>query len=137
LRFGARKAGSKPAKRWGLRIHGTNGGTLELAYDNQARMLTLMGLQTPFDPAIPSGHGGQPESLDPKEQEWVEMRIFVLPDMVRVLVNNRFHTIKALKPGELTKIEFFAEDGSAEFGRVDVWQRTYKDYQPRLQFNQG
>ena len=137
LRFGAKGAGGKPAKRWGLRLTGADGQIREFAYDSQRRMLNLLGLQTPFDPALPAGHGGRPDTLDPREQEWVELRIFVLPDRVRVLVNSRLHYLKEVTLGALKAIEFFAEDGAAEFGRVDVWQRTYKDYKPRVQFNSG
>lgn len=137
LRFGAKGSGGKPAKRWGLRMTGKDGKVQEFVYDDKEHFLTLMGRKTPFNPAMPAGNGGGPANLDPKEQEWVEMRIFVLPDQIRVLVNSRLHYQKPVKPGELKKIEFFSEGGEAEFGRVDVWQRTYKDYKPRVQFNAG
>lgn len=137
LRFGAKGVGDRTAKRWGLRITGADDNVHEFSYDHREHSLCLMGLKTPFHPAVPAGHGGRPETLDPKEQEWLEMRIFVLPDMIRVLVNSRLHYLKPVKAGQQKKIEFFAEDGAAVFGRVDVWQRTYKDYKPRLQFNSG
>jgi len=47
------------------------------------------------------------------------------------------HYEKFTSPGEAGKIEFFTEDGAALFGRVDVWQRTWKDYQPRRMANSG
>jgi len=137
LRIGAKGDGKKPAKRWGLRVTGRDGKVTAFSYDSSRRMLDIMGLETPFDPAIPEGHGGAPGTLDPKEQEWVEMRIFVMPDRVRVLVNSRLHYEKFISPGEAAKIEFFAADGAALFGRVDMWQRTWKDYKPRRMANSG
>lgn len=134
VRVGAKSTGSKPARRWGIRLTGKDGTAQEFAYDNKDRMLSLMGTRTPFDPAPPPLLAGK---WDAKEQEWVEMRIYVLPDMVRVIVNSRVHILKPIKMGELKRIEFFAEEGSAEFGRVDAWQRTYPNYQPRVQFNKG
>jgi hypothetical protein len=137
LRLGAKAAGARPARRWGLRVTGQDGKVHEFIYDAKEHTLDLLGLKTPFSPAINPGHGGQKKDLDPKEQEWVEMRIFVMPDRVRVLVNSRLHYQKSITPGTAKKIEFFAEDGAAEFGRVDVWQRTWKDYKPRATANSG
>jgi len=133
VRFGARGVGKKPARRFGLRLTGADGKVHEFSYDDFNNMLNLMGRQTYFNPEIPVPGPGA------KEQEsWVEMRIFVMPDRVRVLVNSRLHYQKYIKPGEAKRIEFFAEDGSAEFGRVDVYQRTWpKDYKPRATANTG
>jgi hypothetical protein len=137
IRFGAKPAGATPAKRWGLRLTGQDGTVQEFTYDDKAHTVNLMGLTTPFNPAVTPGHGGQAHLLDPKEQEWVEMRIFVMPDRVRVLVNSRLHYQKYITPGQARKIEFFAEDGAAQFGRVDVWQRIWPDYKPRPCANSG
>jgi hypothetical protein len=137
LRFGAKGTGGKPARRWGLRLTGQDGKTQEFVYDDREHTVTLMGLETPFSPVVTPGHGGQAKDLKPEEQRWVEMRIFVMPDRIRVLVNSRLHYQKHLTPGEARKIEVFAEGGAAEFGRVDVWQRTWKDYKPRETANSG
>ncbi|MHC4983455.1 MAG: hypothetical protein ACYTF6_09870, partial [Planctomycetota bacterium] len=133
VRFGARGAGGRPARRFGLRITGADGKVQDFSYDNFNHMLSLMGRETYFDPTIPTATAGAAE-----DDDWVEMRIFVMPDRVRVLVNSRLHYQKFIKPGAAKKIEFFAEDGAAEFGRVDVWQRTSPaDYKPRRTANTG
>jgi len=138
LRIGARAAGQNPARRWGLRIVREDGTVCEFVYDRANHMLNLMGLDTYFNPKLPPGQSNKAaEATDPTEQQWVEMRIFVMPDRVRVLVNSRLHYQKFVKPGAAKKIEFFAEEGAAEFGRVDIWRRTWKDYQPRPAANTG
>lgn len=137
LRFGARPGKDKPARRWGLRLTGQDGKVREFAYDAKEHTVSLMGLTTPFNPALTPGHGGQPAALDAREQEWVEMRLLVMPDRIRVLVNSRLHYQKYITPGAAKKIEFFAEDGAAEFGRVDAWQRAWPDYKPRPCANSG
>ncbi|MCE5325811.1 MAG: hypothetical protein LLG01_05300 [Planctomycetaceae bacterium] len=135
LRIGAKPTGSKPAARWGLRLTAADGKTYEITASPQRKMINMLGRETFFDPKPTPGLAGK---IDPKEQEWTEFRIFVQPEKVRVLVNSRLHYQKYITPGELKKIEFFAEDGAAEFGRVDVWQRTYpKDYKPRPMGNSG
>jgi hypothetical protein len=132
LRLGARGAGPRPAARWGLRFKGADGKTREFSYSDKSNMLDLMGLKTYFNPAIPQVDDPSPED------EWVEMRIIVAPDRVRVLVNSRLHYEKFVKPGELETLEFFAEDGKAEFGRVDMWPHKYPDdYKPRRTANSG
>lgn len=137
IRFGARPVAGKPARRWGLRLTGQDGKVQEFAYDDKAHTVTLMGLTTPFNPLVTPGHGGQAKDLDGKEQDWVEMRLLVMPDRIRVLVNSRLHYQKWVTPGVAKKIEFFAEDGAAEFGRVNVWKREWKDYKPTNCANSG
>lgn len=96
----------------------------------------------------------------PLIQEWVEMRVQVQPDRIRVLVNSRVGYDKFLPGvpvpgGSLVEqppsggnapliglagagIEFFAREWAAVFGRVDVWQRKYpEDYKPRRMGNTG
>ena len=138
IRFGARGVGRKPARRFGLRIT-TAAGTHELAYDEVTDMLSLVGRRTFFNPVIPLPHTVRGSgTTDPKEQTWIEMRIHVMPDRLRVRVNSRLHYQKFVKLGPARRIELFAEDGSAEFGRVDVWQRTWpKTWKPRRTANTG
>jgi len=54
-----------------------------------------------------------------------------------VLAGSRLHYQKEVTVGKAKKIEFFAEDGSAEFGRVDVWEHAWPDYKPTPQANSG
>lgn len=137
LRIGAKSSGGKPAKRWGIRLTCADGKVHEFAYDEKASMLTLLGLKTPFKPALAAGLGGK-QPPDPKEQEWVEMRIQMMPDRVRTIVNSRVHHQRYITPGEAKKIEIFSEDGATEFGRVDVWQRTWpKDWKGKPCANSG
>ncbi len=133
LRVGARVSGGKSAKRWGVQITARNGTVCELAYDEAAQMLQLMGHPTYFNRQIPGA-----ETADDPEQEWLEMRIFVMPYRVRVIVNNRLHYQEFIELGPAKKIEVFGEDGQVEFGRIDLWQRTWpKDWEPRATINTG
>ncbi len=157
IRIGAKGAGATPAGRWGVRITGTNGVPYELSYDTSRKMLNLMGRETHFDPELAATQG---VPNDPVEQEWVEMRIQVQPDRIKVIVNSRvgyelFPPGAPIPGGALVKqppaggdgpliglparkIEFFAEGGAVQFGRVDVWQRSYpEDYVPRRMSNSG
>lgn len=140
VRIGARPAGNKPAKRWGLRITGADGNVQTFVYDDANDMLDLMGRKTYFNPVIPRRKvvdGKVTAASEPGTETWTEMRIFVTPDQVRVLVNSRVHYQAWIKAGAATRIEFFAEDGAAEFGRVDVWSHEYKDYKLRACANSG
>ena len=149
LRIGARGSGKKPAKRWGLKVTGAGGKVWTFAYDDANDRLNLIGRETYFHPVIPRRKPKPPKKappkpkapvkpVKPKEPEtWTELRILVMPDKVRVLVNSRVHYQKWVKLGVPTRIEFYAEDGAAEFGRVDVWSREYKDYKPRACANSG
>jgi len=139
IRIGARGIENKPAKRWGLRITDSNGKIHKLARDDAANSLDLLGRKTFFNPILLFPKAVRKSTaLDPAEQKWIEMRIFIMPDRVRVIVNSRLHYQKFIKVGEARKIEYFAEDGTAEFGRIDLWQRTWpKDWKPRATANTG
>lgn len=144
IRIGARGTGESPASRWGLRLTGEDGARHEFLYDEKSDMLTLMGLETHFHPVIPTRSEDLSKVLPVKPttaddpDHWVEMRIMVTPDRVRVLVGNRLHYEKFVKPGAASKIEVFSENGATEFKRIDLWQRTYPaDYQPRRTANSG
>ena len=77
-------------------------------------------------------------TVRPEEQTWVEMRLFVMPHRVRVLVNSRLHWQRFIKLGPAKAIECFAEDGAAEFGRIDLWPRAWpEDWKPRATINTG
>jgi len=65
------------------------------------------------------------------------MRIHAMPDRVRVIVNSRVHYEKFIRVGPASRIEVFAEDGAAEFGRIDVWERSWEGYEPRRVANTG
>ena len=133
LRIGARGTGSKPAARWGLRITGADGKVYAFVRDEKAGQLDLLGRRTYFSPKIP-GAGAD----DRENRDWTEMRIQVMPDRVRIVVNSRLHYQKFVRPGAAKKIEFFAEEGAAEFGRVEVWPKKYPaDYKPRRCANTG
>lgn len=134
IRIGARGTGDPPARAWGLRLTGQDGKVLEFRYDDLAKEVTLMGRRTFFDPWLPHieiVHPARVEERKPENQTWVEMRVFVMPDRVRVLVNHRLHYEKYIKPGAAKEIEVFAEDGAAAFARADVWQHAWKDYAPK------
>ncbi len=144
VRVGARGAGDAPQNTWGLRLSAEDGQTYEFIYDEKADMLTLMGLKTYFNPVIPTRNEDlsavKPEGPTDADSpdHWVEMRIMVTPDRVRVLVGNRLHYEKFITPGAAKKLEIFSDDGPTEFKRVDVWQRTYPaDYKPRRTANTG
>ncbi len=133
LRIGAWATGNKPAKRWGVRITAESGDICEIGYDEPAHMLDLMGRKTFFNPKIPLA-----EETDSDGPPWVEMRISVMPDRVRVRVNSRLHYQKFIDFGPARRIEVFSEGGKTEFGRVDLWQRTWpKDWNPRATANSG
>ncbi|MCE5327361.1 MAG: metallophosphoesterase [Planctomycetaceae bacterium] len=142
VRIGARGAGGKAATRWGVRITGSDGAVQTVIYDIKKQRLDMMGLETYFNPIVPPRGGVKP--LTPEEAanegsqpEWVEMRLLVMPDRVRLLVNGRLHYQKYVKVGKASKIEYFAEDGAAEFGRVDVWSHPWPNYKPRPCANSG
>jgi len=118
LRIGAAGTGRTPAKRYGLRLVPANGEPIEFAYVDRNR-LDLMGLKTYFNRVMRfADQADEPE-------KWLEMRIIVMPDRVRVIVNSRLHYEKFITPGQARKIEIFATGGSAEFARADVWQRDW------------
>ena len=144
LRVGARGTGRSPSGAWGLRLTGEDGVVHEFRYDEKADRLTLLGLQTYFHPIIPTRtedlskvnpeHQTTPEDPD----HWVELRIMVTPDRVRVIAGNRLHYEQFITPGAASGIEIFSEDGTTEFKRVDIWERIYPDdYQPRRTANTG
>lgn len=144
LRVGARGEGRAPAGAWGLRLTGEDGVVHEFRYDDKADLLTLMGLQTYFNPTIPTRTEDlskvNPERATASEDpdHWVELRILVTPDRVRVIAGNRLHYEKFITPGAAAKIEIFSEGGATEFKRVDIWERTYPaDYKPRRTANSG
>jgi len=133
LRVGARETGGKPAKRFGMRITADDGKVYQFVYDREKNQLNLMGREMYFNRQIP---GAAPDVQ--KEQSWLEMRVSVMPIRVRVRVNSRLHYQKFIVLPAAKKIEVFAEEGEAEFGRVDLWQRTYpKDWNPRATANSG
>jgi hypothetical protein len=135
IRIGARGAGAKPARAWGVRLTGADGKTLEFKYDDVNKIVELMGRRTFFDPWFPYIellHPALPaEARDQENQKWLEMRVFVMPDRVRVIVNHRLHYEKYIRPGAARKIEVFAEDGAADFARADVWQHAWDNYKPK------
>lgn len=144
IRVGARGIGEAPSNRWGLRLTGEDGTAQEFRYDEKSDLLTLMGLETYFHPVIPTRTEDLSKVVPEKPttaadpDHWVEMRIMVTPDRVRVLVGNRLHYEKFIKPGTAKKMEIFSDGGATEFKRVDLWERTYPaDYQPRRCANTG
>jgi len=140
LRIGARGIPDKPARRWGVRITAASGKVCELAYDELNNELILMGRKTYFDPEIlhPAAVSRAADATDRNEQHWVEMRVFVMPHRVRVRINSRLHYQKFIEFGPAKRIELFAEDGQVEFGRVDLWQRTWpKNWDPCATANSG
>ncbi|MHC4502794.1 MAG: metallophosphoesterase family protein, partial [Planctomycetota bacterium] len=138
IRVGAKGTGDRPARRFGLRITAA-GNAREFVYDDVDDMLDLMGRRTYFDPAIPFARVSKAtDAVDPEEQTWIEMRIHVMPDRVRVIVNSRLHYQKFVKLGPAERIEIFAEDGEARFERVDLWRRTWPaDWKRRATANTG
>ena len=131
LRIGARPTGPRPAKRWGVRVTAADGNVYEWSYDETADMLNLLGLKTYFNPQVP---------FSETKEGWVEMRIYVKPRSIRVIVNSRLHFQRFFTGpiGPAKKFEIFAEGGAAEFGRADLWQRTWpKDFKPRGAANSG
>jgi len=137
--IGGKGSGNKPSKRWGLRITDSNGKTHELARIDAGNSLDLLGRKTFFSPVLLHPKAVRKSTaLDPDEQKWIEMRIFIMPDRIRVIVNNRLHYQKFIKVGQPKTIEYFAEDGTAEFGRIDLWRRTWpKDAKLRATANTG
>jgi hypothetical protein len=148
LRVGARPTGEKPATSWGVRVTHTDGFVSEFIYDIVRKRLTMLGRETYFDPVIPSVSGKKPakgatgakSDEDPSvgQPEWVEMRLYWMPHRIRAIVNSRLHYQKFIVPPAAKKIETFSEGGSAEFGRIDLWERTWpKDWEPRATANSG
>ncbi len=139
IRIGARGTGDKPAKRWGLRITDRKGKTWELVRTDADNSLDLLGRKTFFNPKLLHPKAvRKAKSIDPEQQKWIEMRVFLMPDRIRVIVNNRLHYQKFVKIGRPAKIEYFAEGGTAEFGRIDIWKRTWpKDAKLRATANTG
>ena len=118
VRIGAAGTGTTPARRYGVRIVPAKGEPIEFAYVDRNR-LELMGLRTFFNRVIRfAGPAAAPE-------KWLELRIIVMPDRVRVIANSRLHYEKFIKLGPARKIEIFATGGSARFARADVWQRDW------------
>jgi hypothetical protein len=125
LRLGVRVSPDRPARVWGVRLTAQDGTVHEIAYDEFARELDLLGRHTFFarEPTPAQYHTNPQPPAIWDAQQVIEIRAHVMPDRVQIFANSRLGYVRTVKLGALRGAELFARDGVATFERYEIRSR--------------